>query len=326
MQETGCSGQATVDAGRIAILMGLYNGAAHLQAQLDSFAAQTTPAWDLTVSDDGSDDDGPQIVARFARAQRDRGRSVRLVAGPGRGVAANFLSLLAALPPETQWAALSDQDDVWLPQRLEHGRTALAALAPGRPALFGSATWIVQDDLGGRVRSPRFSHPPGFRNALVQSIAGGNTMLLNRAGIDLARAAAAEVLAADRLPATHDWWLYQIISGAGGVVVRSEEPTLLYRQHGGNLFGSNRGLGASLQRLWRVGTGDLARWTARNGRALETSAQRLTPENRALLRQFTALRTQDMVSRIQSFRRMGLYRQGRAGQVVLWLAAAFGRL
>lgn len=326
MQHSGRGKTESDDKGRITILMGLCDGAAHLRPQLDSFAAQTVANWDLVVSDDGSQDTGPRMIERFAREQKDRGRSVSLVAGPRRGVSANFLSLLAALPQGTQWAAFSDQDDVWLPHRLDLGQRALSDLPEGRPALFGSATWIVEEDLSGRCQSPRFSRPAGFRNALVQSIAGGNTMLLNRAGIDLARAAAAEVLAADTLPVTHDWWLYQIISGAGGQVVRSEEPTLLYRQHGGNLHGSNRGVRASLQRLKQVVSGELARWMARNSRALETSAHRLTPENRELHAQLTSLRTLHVVSRIRAFRRMRLYRQGRLGQAVLWLAAALARL
>ncbi|MGI3184665.1 glycosyltransferase [Nioella aestuarii] len=326
MQKNHGSGRTGDTTGRITILMGLYDGAVHLKEQLDSFEDQTVSDWDLIVSDDGSQDSGPRMVERFAQAQRHKGRSVTLIAGQGRGFSANFLSMLANLPQGTQWAALSDQDDVWLPHRLELGQRMLSGIPEDRPALFGSATWIVEEDLSSRVPSPRFKRPPGFRNALVQSIAGGNTMLLNRAGVDLARAAAAKVLEADTVPVTHDWWLYQIISGAGGEVVRSEEPTLLYRQHGGNLHGSNRGVRASLYRLKQVFNGELARWTARNSRALRTCCDWLSPENQALQEQFASLRSLHMVSRIRSFRQMGLYRQGRVGQAVLWLAAALGRL
>ena len=46
----------TITARRVTILMALYNGAPHLQAQLDSFAAQDWTDWDLLVSDDGSGD------------------------------------------------------------------------------------------------------------------------------------------------------------------------------------------------------------------------------------------------------------------------------
>lgn len=310
---------------RVLILMGLYNGAAHLQAQLDSFAAQSVPGWDLTVGDDGSTDEGPAILRRFADAQRGAGRQVSLVAGPGQGVAANFLTLLAGVPEGTRWVALSDQDDLWLPERLAMGQEALSGVPEDHPALYGSATWVAEEDLSGRRRSPVLPMAPGFRNALVQSIAGGNTMLLNPAGVALARAAAVEALAAGG-PETHDWWLYQLISGAGGTVLRDERPTLLYRQHAHNLFGANRGLLASAARLRQLMSGELAAWVARNNRALMASAHRLTPENRALLEAFAALRTQDMVSRLRNFRALGIRRQDRAGQAALTLAALLGRL
>ena len=83
---------------------------------------------------------------------------------------------------------------------------------------------------------------------------------------------------------------------------------------------------ASAARLRQLMSGELAGWVARNNRALMASAHRLTPENRALLEDFAALRTQDVVSRLRSFRRLGIRRQGRAGQAALTLAALLGRL
>ncbi len=309
---------------RGAILMGLFNGAAHLQEQLLSFTEQTQGNWSLVVSDDGSTDAGPAILSAFADEMGLAGREVRLVAGPGRGATLNFLSLLAAAP-DADWLALSDQDDVWLPEHLETGLAALAEVPGDRPALYGGRSWICDEDLGRRRMSPRFGRAPGFRNALVQSIAGGNTMLLNRAGADLARAAAREALAAGG-PATHDWWLYQLIAGAGGHVIRDELPTILYRQHGGNLFGTNRGAAAVLRRLAHVLRGDLARWVDANIAALTASAHRLTPGNRAVLTEFAALRGLGLVGRVKRFARAGLYRQGRVGQALLWVALTMKKL
>jgi len=60
------------------------------------------------------------------------------VAGPKRGAAANFLSLLRRAPertPEGHWLAFSDQDDVWLPDKLSRGIAALEALEDARRRL-----------------------------------------------------------------------------------------------------------------------------------------------------------------------------------------------
>ena len=311
--------------GRVCILMGLYNGAAHLEAQLQSFADQSLTAWDLVAGDDGSVDDGPEILRRFAETRDGAGHCISLVPGPRNGFAANFLTLIAHAPTQASWLALSDQDDVWLPDHLARGVAALEALPKETPALYCSRTWVVDEDLGNRRLSAQFPRPPGFRNALVQNIAAGNTILLNRAAADLARAAAAEA-AETPGPASHDWWLYQLITGVGGTVLHDPEPALLYRQHAENQIGANDGWRARMTRMTMILKGRYAAWNAANIATLEASAHRLTAENQALLERFAALRRENLPARLRRFASLGLYRQSRLAQAALWLAVGLGRI
>lgn len=311
-------------ADRVCILMGIYNGAEHLGAQLQSFAEQTQDRWDLIVGDDGSRDAGPDMVRDFAARMAPLGSKVTLVDGPCAGFVANFLALIAEAPA-TDWLALSDQDDVWLPDRLARGIAALTPLPRDTPALYCSRTWVTDSDLGNRRLSPDYAKPPGFANALLQNIAGGNTILLNRAAADLAREAAPAAAEVSELPA-HDWWLYQLITGVGGTVVRDVAPTLLYRQHGGNQIGENTSWQAWKMRIAMVRSGRFQRWIDANIAALRLVRARLTPENRALLDRLEALRSLPLIPRIRAFAGLGLYRQGRIGQAALWLAVFWGKL
>ncbi|WP_328700481.1 glycosyltransferase [Alterinioella nitratireducens] len=304
----------------VTIVMAVYDGAEFLAAQMESFAGQTHRDWDLVISDDGSTDDSDKVIAEFAATH-----PVRVMAGPRAGGTMNFLSALVGIEGEPDYVAFSDQDDVWLPERLAHGIAALASVPADRPALYGSATWIVEEDLTNPRRSPTFPHPPAFRNALVQSIAGGNTMLLNRPAWEMARDAAGEAMAVGG-PYMHDWWLYQLISGAGGTVLRDNRPTLLYRQHGGNIFGTNRGRKAIKARLKQVWRGDLKAWVDANIRALDASRHRLTEENQRLLAAFVDMRRAGLLSRLRGFAGLGLWRQGRVGQAMLWLAVLLKKL
>lgn len=302
----------------VTILMGLHEGAAHLREQLDSFAAQDHADWRLIVSDDGSRDQGPAILAAFA-AGRAPGQVVG-VRGPRQGFAANYLSMLAGLPDDPGWVAFSDQDDVWLPDRLSRG---LAALSGDGPALYCSRTWVTAADLSGRVPSPLFRRPPSFRNALVQNIAAGNTILLNPAAARLMVAAARLVPGV----VAHDWWAYLLVTGAGGRVVQDPVPTLLYRQHAGNTIGSNAGWRARARRLRHVWAGGLRDWNDMNAAALQASAALLTPEARAILADWQLMRaTTPAPLRLIRLARLRLYRQTVASAAVLWLAAATGRL
>jgi glycosyltransferase involved in cell wall biosynthesis len=302
----------------VAVLMATFNGAAHLAAQLDSFAGQSLPPRWLVVSDDGSTDATLEILADFA--SRHPAISVTVLHGPRRGAAANFLHLLAHVPEGAEFVALSDQDDVWLPGKLADGVALLRGA--NLPALLGTRTLVCDESLGGARPSPLWRRPFGFAHALVQSFAGGNTMMLNRAAIRLVTAAAEEA----GQVVMHDWWLYQIITGAGGQVVFDPRPQLYYRQHGANQIGANRGPIAKLHRLRALLRGDFRVWNGINAAALAASAHRLTPENRAILKDFIRLRGLPLAARIAGFRRLQLYRQGPAGTASLWLAVALGRL
>ena len=295
------------------VLLALRDGARHLSAQLDSIAEQEGGAPDVLVSDDGSTDDGPAIAAA---------RGARVIEGPRAGAAANFLHLLRAAGPEAAHVSLSDQDDLWLPDKTRRALAALADVPPGVPAVHCGRTTIA--DAEGRPLRPSVLHarPPSFANALVQSLAGGNTMTLNRAALDLVQAASVEP---ERI-VVHDWWIYQIVSGAGGRMVYDPQPLLLYRQHGGNEIGENTTAGALLRRAALVMGGRFREWSEVNVAALHASRHRLTAEARATLDGFAALRRMGPRGRMAMRRRLGLHRQTRMGDAALGAAIALGRI
>jgi len=312
----GVSGQGRSDGRgglpQVAVVLALYQGARHVGAQLDSIAAQDGVDWRLIVSDDGSEDEGPEMVRQFGAAH-----PVRLIDGPRQGFAENFLSLLRAGAAEgLPWLALSDQDDVWLSGKLARGVAALRHVDPERPALYCARTVICDDDLNPIGLSSRFRRPPSFRNALVQSIGGGNTMVLNAAAQRLAAAASAEAGAI----VAHDWWLYQIVAGAGGVVVHDPEPALHYRQHNANLIGANLSARARAERLRQLLNGRLKGWNDLNLAALGRSRGRLTAEACATLDHYAAARRGPVWRRMAHLRRSGVYRQGRLGTIALHIA------
>ena len=316
----GAQTAPAVTGAQVTILLATWNGAANLRAQLDSYRNQTCLPARLLVSDDGSQDDSLAILRDFAAS--DPGFPVEILSGPRRGGAPNFLFLLKAVPPDTDWVALSDQDDVWLPDKLARGVRLLQAVPPGVPGLVGARSYVCNAELGARRLSPLPRRRPSFQHALVQNFAGGNTMMLNRAGIDLVRAAATE---AGRI-VVHDWWIYQVVSGVGGKVIFDAAPVLLYRQHATNQIGANSGLEAKIKRLRWMLRGRFRRWNAINLAALRASAHRFTAENRALLNDFAQLQRAGLMERLRLLRRLGLYRQGMAGTLSLWTAAILGRI
>jgi glycosyltransferase involved in cell wall biosynthesis len=216
-----------------AILLATYNGESFLPGQLESLAAQRGDfRWRLYWRDDGSTDGTRAALLAF----QSQGRDVREVTqDPGRlGAARSFRSLLASASTADIYA-FCDQDDVWLPDKVRRSLEALADVPAHLPAIYCSRQHLVDAELRpvGLSQLPR--RPLRFENALVQNVATGCTLALNDAARRL-------VLAAPTAPSStlHDWWCYILVTGAGGRVIFDPEPTVLYRQHGGNLVGAQK--------------------------------------------------------------------------------------
>ncbi|MBU2956885.1 glycosyltransferase [Paracoccus sp. 1_MG-2023] len=300
----------------IVILMATYRGAAHLPRQLASIAAQSHADWSLIVSDDGSDDDTVAIVREFARSRPDG--QVRLRRGPRKGATANFLSMLAEVP-EGAAMAFCDQDDHWFPDKLTR---ALPHVADVGPVHYAARTVITDQNLHPLTGSRHFRRPLGFRNALVQAIMAGNASVFSPRAVELLQLAAPAAIRAQVL--SHDWWAYQITSGAGATLVHDPRPCLLYRQHGRSEVGRNDTPQAMAVRLRKLMAGDYGKWLRSNQAALAPVADLLTIPNRQVFDRFTDALDASGPRCAAMLRQAGLYRQTAAGTTALFLSAAAG--
>jgi glycosyltransferase involved in cell wall biosynthesis len=307
------------------VLLATYNGSRHLAEQWASLEAQEGVRLVVHVADDGSTDSTPELVQRLADARGGAIAEVHWLHAPRRGSAArSFLQLLTfALSerPDAQWFAYCDQDDVWLPEKLSAALRAVAAADVRQPVLYGGRTLAVDEENRDGRLSPLFRRPPCFANAMVQNIMGGNTMLMNRAAALLvAPAVSLEVV-------THDWFTYQIVSGAGGAVVYDPHAYVRYRQHASNEIGSNLGWRAMLRRFVRMLTGDYRDWNALQVAALWARRDVLTAENRAVLEAFAKARTaRTPCGRLGWLRRSRVFRQPVAQHITLLAASLLRRI
>lgn len=302
---------------RVTILMGTFNGARFLSAQLASIERQTHRNWKLIVSDDGSTDDTCFIVDGFARRIS---QTIELRQGPRRGPAANFLALAADPSITGDCFAFADQDDVWHPNKLVRGLQHLPRAHGDVAAIYGGRTKLVAADGNTIGLSRLFARPPSFGNALVQNIAGANTMLFNGAAKRLfERAGPLDVI-------SHDWWAYQLVVGSGGTFVYDPAPFVDYRQHDANSIGGNRGLVARWKRFRMALKGEYARWNDVNVGALQQARELLTGEARRSLDQFLVMREGPLTARLRSFARSKARRQTFVGNIGLLAAVAMGKV
>jgi glycosyltransferase involved in cell wall biosynthesis len=294
----------------VTVLLATRNGAAHLAEQLDSLLAQTLPAR-ILVRDDASGDATPALIDHYARKHP----SIEHIepGSPASGSAtANFSRLLShvlgtsSAPP---YLMLCDQDDVWLPAKVEVTLARMRTLErsyPGQPLLVHTDMIVTDEDLrplhpslwGYQHSNP---HLDGLNRLLLQNTVTGCSVLCNLA---LARLAAPIPAAV----AMHDWWLALTASAFGHIGI-VEEPTLYYRQHERNATGAKRfDLPFVLGRLRSRALLD-KNFTQAEA-FLDRYAARCSPVQRRLLEDFIALRDAPWLRRRRILVARRLFKQG----------------
>ncbi|MEZ0148682.1 MAG: glycosyltransferase family 2 protein [Candidatus Reddybacter sp.] len=302
----------------IAILLCTKDGERFLDEQLESIRNQYHKNIHLYASDDGSIDNTLHILNMHQERWSKERFSIKI--GPQQGYAANFLSLACSPKIEADYYAFSDQDDIWDQDKITRAISKLDTVSPGTPALYCSRTQLIEANGVHLGRTPLYRRPPSFANSLVQSIGSGNAMVFNRA--------AREILyqAGQLQIASHDWWAYSLISGAGGVVIYDPLPGVRYRQHDRNVLGASPGLKATLLRIRLILKGRFQNWNTININALRQSEKLLAPENRETLDIYTAARTRSILPRALGIWRSGVYRQTYMSNLGLFVATLLNKV
>ncbi len=227
---------------KVQVLMSTYNGSKYIDAQLISILNQTYSNITILIRDDGSTDNTKEYLERYMSQYPS---IIKCIFGDNLGVIRSFFNLLDEADKDCEYFAFCDQDDFWLPDKIERAVNKLELMS-NTPAMICTATQITDAKLQTlRLWPTNPRRSPSFYNALVQNIAVGATITLNRRALD--------VLSQERVDPNHiqmhDWWAYLCVS-AFGKVIFDPVPSILYRQHANNAVGGEASLLASLQKKW----------------------------------------------------------------------------
>lgn len=234
-----------------------YNGLKYLPEQLDSIVAQSRPVDHIVIADDGSTDGTLAFLETWSRQCKI---PVTLIQNQGqRGLIQNFERAVSAVNADLIFS--SDQDDVWLPNKVE----LMAALFEAQPELLLAHTDAILVDAQGKDLGTTLFGELEVTHAERQAIRSGDafSVFCRRNLVTGATAAFRKSLLqlAQPLPPSilHDAWLAFMASAAGKMQLL-DTPTIHYRQHGANVVGAKKlGRVTKLRRLY---------WEIRNPRPL----------------------------------------------------------
>jgi glycosyltransferase involved in cell wall biosynthesis len=223
---------------RIAVVMATCNGAAFIEQQLHSLLQQTLQPDLVIIRDDASEDATYEILSRYANQSE-----FKISQNPQRlGVNENFAKAVADVPDGYQ-IAFCDQDDYWLPEKLEKSVQLLTSLTPDptQPAmvysnlmLMNEAGELIHASVHQQRGQHRYEHV--WDTFLFGNMVSGCTIVMN--------SAMKSIMAA--LPAQQDFiydaWLAMAAFGFGKIA-QLPQPLIHYRQHAHNVtFADHRAL------------------------------------------------------------------------------------
>lgn len=216
---------------KFSVALCTYNGADYLLGQLESIAAQTRPPDELVICDDGSTDETEKIVEMFAARCAFPVRFFRNE--KNLGPTQNFAKAIGLCAGET--IALSDQDDIWQPTKLQRIEELFSA-KPHLGLVFTDAE-VVDEDLRplgyrawecdwlefGQAEQRLFQTGHALDILLTRNIVTGATMAV-RAKLRKLFLPIPEILV------LHDHWIPLVVAAVSELAF-IDEPLIKYRRH-----------------------------------------------------------------------------------------------
>ena len=304
---------------KVAVILGFYNGNKYVKEQIKSILDQTFNNIDIFIFDDQSKE-----KIELNKFKINNNNKIKIIKRKENvGYAKNFLLGLKEAGSNYDFYAFSDQDDIWEKDKISRGIDALNSKASKFPKLYFSRTTYCNFDCSIEIGSSKIhKKKPTFANALLQNIAGGNTILMNK----LARELVIKTVNTEKF-ISHDWWCYQIITGAGGKVIFDKNKTVKYRQHGDNLIGKNNGFQDIKTRIIEFAFGKVKKWSDVNLKNLIKYKYLLEKDNIEVLENFLkARRSKNFFRKLYYYFKSGVYRQSKKESLIFAIGLLFNMI
>ena len=313
---------------QIAVLLATYNGIKYLPEMVDSLETQTYSDFVCYIHDDGSTDGTLDWIKKWTEAHPER---YQILEGPGQGSAKkNFLWMLTEV--DASYYMFADQDDVWLPEKIEKSMDRMKEMErtteADQPICVFTDMYVVDDKL--QVLDASFIRYIGrsperikLSQLLVDNPSAGCTQLFNRPLRQLA--GQLQDIGAIEM---HDIWVLTLAAACGeGHVGVVDEPLSYYRQHGNNEMGAvaeSRGQ-KLIRNLRELCNGQMRKkkkefvQKARDLAGQLAMVEGIPEASRSFLSDLSEIGKQNKFRRIHFYRQHDISRLHRTGWMYLWI-------
>lgn len=228
---------------RIAVLLAAYNGSEWIEGQINSILSQENVEVDIYVSIDVSVD----CTLHKMQHMNSIYPCIKILPYGEKfgGAAKNFFRLIRDVNFDSyDYVSLSDQDDIWLPDKLFHGINRLLACSADAYSTDAIAFWD-----NGRKKLIKKSYAQRQFDYLFEAAGPGCTYIFSTSSFLSFKDFLCEKWESTNNVYLHDWMLYAFYRSNGFKWVIDSKPLILYRQHASNQVGVNAGFAAYKKRF-----------------------------------------------------------------------------
>jgi len=295
----------------IDILLATYNSEKYLQEQLDSIIGQDCDDWKLIIRDGGSSDNTQKIINEYCLSYPQKIKSI--ISQKRSTAIENFSALLEA--SDASYIMFSDHDDVWMKikcrKTFEKMTESEERFGSNTPLLVFTDKQVVDCNLK-HLSNSCFNYQKlnplrtRLNNLLTQNIPTANTMLFNRALADVVKDIHPKAI-------MHDHWV-SLVAAAFGEIIYLNEATLLYRQHGENVFGANAYGWSYFYQKYKSGLSNVRKHfylSAEQAKAFQQQYGKMLSENdNRMLNEFSNIEEKSFLERRRILWKYKIYKSG----------------
>ena len=217
----------------ILVLLSSYNGEKYIKEQILSIINQEIDCRvDIRIRDDGSKDNTCKIIEELIKEYPKR---IELIRGENIGYNRSFFELINGAGGY-KYYSISDQDDVWLKNKLQVAKEWLDNDKEEVPILYASTSYLVYDDLKPYGTTRKKVRELSIYNTIIQNICPGHAQVFDNKLLALLQ----RDMDVSKIY-VYDSWITNVAMLYGKILFNNESYTL-YRQHNKNQLGYGKGI------------------------------------------------------------------------------------
>lgn len=211
----------------ILVLMSTYNGEKYITEQIESIENQKLNIpLKLLVRDDGSTDNTINILKKLNRKYKN----IKVLQEENIGCNASFFKLFK-IAEGYKYYAISDQDDIWLENKLQRGIDKIKKEKNNIPILYGSCSYLMNNDGEIKGTTQKQVRDITLYNTIIQNFVPGHSDIMNDSLLQLLK----EQIDYNNIY-VYDFWITNVAM-LNGKIIFDNKPSTKYRIHNTNTVG-----------------------------------------------------------------------------------------